>query len=136
MIRFRSLLAPAALATALAVPATGFAQVQATPAPLSPAQGGERHRGGGFGMRALRDLNLSAQQQSQIQQLVQAYRQAHPRGSNPDPQARKDLRAKIMAVLTPAQQAQLKAEMKKRRGERGNREERGPFPQATPSPIP
>lgn len=135
MLSFRSLLVPAALATALAVPATGFAQVQATPAPLSPAQGGERHRGG-FGMRALRDLNLSAQQQSQIQQLIQQFRQAHPRGSKPDKQARKDLRDKIMAVLTPAQQAQLKAEMQKRHGERGNREERGPFPQTTPSPAP
>jgi len=87
-------------------------------------------------MRALRDLNLSAQQQAQIQQLVQQYRQAHPRGSNPDPQARKDLRTKIMAVLTPAQQAQLKAEMKKRRSESGDRDGRGPFPQATASPSP
>ena len=139
MFSFRSMLVPAALVTALAVPATGFAQVQPAQGQLSPAQGqGERHRGGFGFMREMRELNLSAQQQSQIQQLVQSYRQAHPRGSAPDPQARKDLRTKIMAVLTPAQQAQLKADEQKRRDEFGNRggRNRGPFPQASPSPNP
>jgi Spy/CpxP family protein refolding chaperone len=140
VFNFRSMLVPAALVTALAVPATGFAQVQPAQGQLAPAQGqGERHRGGFGFMREMRELNLSAQQQSQIQQLVQQFRQAHPRGSAPDPQARKDLRAKIMAVLTPAQQAQLKADEQKRRDEFGegrNRGSRPGFPQASPSPSP
>lgn len=139
MFSFRSMLVPAALATALAVPATGFAQVQPPQGQLSPAQGqGERHRGGFGFMREMRSLNLSAQQQSQIQQLVSQFRQAHPRGSAPDPQARKDLRTKIMAVLTPAQLAQLKSDEARRRQEFGTRggRDRGPFPQTTPSPAP
>lgn len=137
MFSFRSMLVPAALATALAVPATGFAQVTPAQGQLSPAQGqGQRHRGGFGFMREMRELNLTTQQQTQIQNLVQAYRQAHPRGSTPDRQARKDLRTKIMAVLTPAQQAQLKADEQKRRQELRNRGDRdgGPFPQPTPTP--
>ncbi len=124
------MLVPAALATALAVPVIGFAQVQPSPAPL---QQGQRHHGG-F-MREMRSLNLSPQQQSQIQQLVQQYRQAHPRGSAPDRQARKELRTKIMAVLTPAQQAQLKTEMQQRESQSGRGRNSDRFPQPSPSPA-
>jgi Spy/CpxP family protein refolding chaperone len=134
VFNYRSLLAPAALATALAIPAAGFAQVQPSPAPLTqPMQGQRRHGGFGF-MRQMRSLNLSAQQQSQIQQLMAQYRQAHPRGSTPDPQARKDLLAKVMAVLTPAQQQQLKADQAKRKSEFGRGRNRN-RPAPSPSPA-
>jgi Spy/CpxP family protein refolding chaperone len=121
------------LATALAVPVAGFAQGQPSPAPLGQSGQGQRHHGGFGFMRAMRGLNLSAQQQSQIQQLVQQYRQAHPKGSTPDPQSRKDLRTKVMAVLTPAQQAQLKTQMEQRKAQFGR--ERGNRPQPSPSPA-
>jgi Spy/CpxP family protein refolding chaperone len=132
---FRSLLVPAALATALAVPAIGFAQVQPAAAQNQQQSGSQRHHGG-FGF--LKDLNLTPQQQTQIDQIRQQYRQAHPKGSARDPQAMKDMRDKMMAVLTPAQQAQLKADMQKRRAEYGqgrNGNGRNSFPQPSPSPV-
>ncbi len=139
MFSFRSMLVPAALATALAIPAIGFAQVQPSAGtPAQPGQGQRHHGGFGF-MREMRDLNLTAQQQSQIKQLTDQYRQAHPRGSAADPQARKDLRTKIEAVLTPAQQQQLKTEMQQRESQRGTQGGRGrsrnPFPQPSPTPA-
>ncbi|HEV2262307.1 MAG TPA: hypothetical protein VGR69_08485, partial [Candidatus Rubrimentiphilum sp.] len=77
-------------------------------------------------------------QQSQIKQLIDQYRQAHPRGSAPDPQAREQLRSQITAILTPAQQAQLKTQMQQARGrfggERGRDRDRNPAP--SPSPLP
>ena len=134
MFNFRSLLVPAALATALAMPAAGFAQVQPSPAPLTPAMQGQRHHGGFGFMREMRSLNLSTQQQAQIKQLTQQYRQSHPRGSTTDPQARKDLRTKVMAVLTPAQQQQLKADQAKRKSEFGGERHRN-RPEPSPSPA-
>ena len=134
MFNFRSLLVPAALATALAIPVVGFAQVQPSPGPLTQPMQGQRH-GGGFGfMREMRSLNLSTQQQAQIKQLMTQYRQSHPRGSTPDPQARKDLRTKVMAVLTPAQQQQLKADQAKRKSEfQGARHRNRPEPSPSPA---
>jgi Spy/CpxP family protein refolding chaperone len=119
------------MATALAVPAIGFAQVQPAPGQAQQETGSQRH-GGGF--RFLKDLNLTQQQQAQIDQIRQQYRQAHPKGSARDPQAMKDMRDKMMAVLTPAQQAQLKTDMQKRRAEYGGRNGQNRFPQPSPSP--
>ena len=53
-------------------------------------------------------LNLTDQQRTQIRQLTQQYRQAHPWGSASDPQAREELHQQILNVLTPEQRAQLK----------------------------
>ena len=132
MFSFRSLLVPAVLATAIAVPAVSFAQVQPAPAQNQQQQSGsERHRGG---FRFLKDLNLTPQQQTQIEQIRRQFRHAHPKGSARDPQAMKDMRDKIMAVLTPAQQAQLKGDMQKRRAEFGRNGRTG-FPQPSPSPA-
>jgi Spy/CpxP family protein refolding chaperone len=123
------------MATALVVPAIGFAQVQPAPGQTQQETGSQRHHGGGF--RFLKDLNLSQQQQAQIDQIRQQYRQAHPKGSARDPQAMKDMRDKMMAVLTPAQQAQLKADMQKRRAGSGRNGGNGQnsFPQPAPSPA-
>lgn len=122
MIILRSLM-PAALAAALVMPVGALAQQSVQPSGGAPAAGataypgaGEHHRGGGW-MREVRKLNLSSQQQSQIRQLMQNFRAAHPRGSEPDPQARQQLHAQILRVLTPQQQAQLKADMQQMRAQ-------------------
>ncbi|HET9031105.1 MAG TPA: hypothetical protein VFN49_13115 [Candidatus Aquilonibacter sp.] len=124
-----------ALAVAIGLPIAGFAQqVPAQSPPSAPQQGafGHHHRGGM--MHRFKDLNLSDQQKQQIKSLMQQFRQAHPRGSQPDPAARKQLHSQILSVLTPQQQAQLKADRAKWKQERMNR--RGAAPQASASPAP
>jgi Spy/CpxP family protein refolding chaperone len=79
----------------------------------SPWGYGRHHFGVG---RWMRSLNLSDQQRAQIRQLVQQYRQAHPRGNTFDPQAHKALRQQIFAVLSPQQQTQIKENMQRFRG--------------------
>ncbi len=58
----------------------------------------------------LKTLDLSQQQQNQIKTLVTNYKQAHPKGSQPDDAARKQLRDQVLAVLTPAQRTKLEQE--------------------------
>jgi Spy/CpxP family protein refolding chaperone len=93
-------------------------------------------------MRAIKELDLSDAQRSQIQQLVQQYRQQYPKGSTPDPQARKALREKIFATLTPDQQTQLKQRLAQMRAQRGaqdgesNGAPAGPAAPAAPAPAP
>ena len=110
------------IAASLSLPA--IAQVQQAPAPPAQSQHGDRM------MRRFSNLNLSDQQKSQIQTLVQNFRQAHPKGSTPDPDARKALRSQIETVLTPDQRAQFKADEQKHRAEhaQGN-----PNPVASPT---
>jgi Spy/CpxP family protein refolding chaperone len=102
----------ALLACAVGLTAVAGAQ-QGTP----PAAQAAHHGGHGM-MHALHGVNLSDQQRSQIKSLMQAYRQSHPASSQPDPQARKQLREQIMGVLTPDQQAQVKANMAQMRRQR------------------
>jgi Spy/CpxP family protein refolding chaperone len=78
--------------------------------------------------RALQGIDLSDSQRTQIRSLMQQYRQAHPKGSQPDPQARKALRAQIMAVLTPDQQSRLTSNLQQMRAARRAA--------ASPSPAP
>lgn len=111
------------IAASLALPAV--AQDQQPPAaPAQSQQHGDRM------MRRFENLNLSDQQKSQIQSLMQSYRQAHPRGSAPDPDARKQLREQVDAVLTPDQRAQMKADMEKYRAQ--HQRNVAPAPAATP----
>jgi len=79
-------------------------------------------------MREMRKLNLSSQQQAQIKQIVTQFRQTHPRGTEPSAQDRQQLHQQIMNVLTPAQQAQFKADMQR------ERQERMPSSGSTPQP--
>ena len=128
-----------ALAVAIGLPVAGFAQQSPAQSPPGAQQQGAfgHHRGGM--MRRFEDLNLSDQQKQQIQTLISQYRQAHPRGSQPDPQSRKQLHEQIMSVLTPQQQAQYKADTQKMRAQRQEREENGsgqPAPAASPSAAP
>jgi Spy/CpxP family protein refolding chaperone len=115
------------MAAGLSLPA--IAQTQQAPAPPAQSQHGDRM------MHRFSDLNLTDAQKSQIQTLMQNYRQAHPRGSTADPDARKQLRDQINAVLTPDQQAQLKSDEAKMRAQRqGNKTSNvPPAPAATPN---
>ena len=99
------------LALALGLPIIGSAQQAPAQAPAT-APTGEYHHHGGW-MRMMQNLNLTPQQQTQIQQIMQQYRQQHPQGSEPDKASRQALHQQIMNVLTPAQQAQLKQNMQK-----------------------
>lgn len=112
----------ALMAAGLSLPA--IAQVQQ--APSAPAQ--SRH--GDRMMRRFSNLNLTDQQKSQIKTLVQNYRQAHPKGSTADPDARKALRDQINAVLTPDQRAQLKSDMAQHRAQHA--QQSNPNPVASP----
>lgn len=135
MIRLQNVLLTAAFAAALAVPVAGSAQSQ--PANTTATGQTARHRGGM--MRVMRDLNLSAAQQAQIRQIQTQFRQAHPRGSAPDPQARKQMRSQIMNVLTPQQRQQLRANIRRfrRRAHRDGDRRGGAFaPSPTPTPTP
>ncbi len=111
----RNLVIPAAAAAALILPAGVLAQQATAPNQNPPAagqwQGHGGHRGG-F-MRMFRNLNLSAQQKSKIQQIVQQYHQAHPQGSQPNPQARKQMRDQIMNLLTLQQRTTSSARFPK-----------------------
>ncbi len=123
----RHVVIPAAAAAALILPSTAFAQqAPSAPAPASSPGQWQGHRGHGGYMRMMRGLNLSDQQHARIRQIMQQYRQAHPRGSRPDPQARAQLRTQIMNVLTPQQQTQLKQQMQQMRERRA---ETAPTPQ-------
>jgi len=100
----------------------------ANPGPGSSAPSAQ-HRGHFRSM--LRQLNLTQQQEDQIRSLMEAYRQAHPQGSQPDPAARTQLREQILAVLTPAQRTQLEQEMQQWRADH---QSQGQGPNPSPSP--
>jgi len=102
----RTFLSVSGLIVALALPAATLAQTT----PSDQPGVGAPQRGGGM-MRAYDNLNLTPDQRQKIDTLIAQYRQAHPRGGTPDPNARKALRDQIFAILTPAQQAQLQANM-------------------------
>ncbi|MBV9277197.1 MAG: hypothetical protein JOZ97_03075 [Candidatus Eremiobacteraeota bacterium] len=105
MNTIRTFLSIGGLIVALALPAATLAQTTPSDQPGlgAPQRGGM--------MRAYDNLNLTPDQRQKIDALITQYRQAHPRGSTPDPNARKALRDQIFAILTPAQQAQLQANM-------------------------
>lgn len=73
---------------------------------LTPAQAAQLRRNLEE-RRRWRSLDLTDDQRTQIHALVMQYRQAHPWGSQPDPQARQALHQAILDVLTPQQRTQL-----------------------------
>jgi Spy/CpxP family protein refolding chaperone len=110
------LLSAVTLVAALVIPSAAFAQTAPAPYPSAAPANGMRQHHRHNGMRAaLRGLNLSSAQQSQIQQAFQESRGAN---RNADPATRKanraKLRARIEAILTPAQRTQLQATLKAR----------------------
>ncbi len=106
MKTIRTFLTIGGLVAAVLFPVATFAQTVPSDQP-----GVNAPRNGRGMMRGFDNLNLSPDQQQKIQALIAQYRQAHPHGSTPDPAARKALRDQIYAVLTPAQQSQLRANM-------------------------
>ncbi|MBV8489595.1 MAG: hypothetical protein JO199_03620 [Candidatus Eremiobacteraeota bacterium] len=87
-------------------------------------------------MRMLQPLNLSSQQQSQIQQALTQYVQSHPPGTH-DPQGRRALLQQIFTVLTPQQQDQLRQTMETLRQERLQRmQQQNPQQQPAPQQAP
>ena len=89
---------------------TNMQAMRAGGAPGERPDGAETGSGGPRASRMLQRfaaLNLSDQQKTQIQNLIDQFRQAHPQGSPRDPAAMQTLRSQINAVLTPAQQQQL-----------------------------
>src|SRR5215469_13721536 len=106
-----------ALAIAIGLPVAGCAQQSpAQSQPGAQQQGAFGHHRGG--MRFLQGVNLSDQQKQQIKTIMDQYRQAHPAGSQPDPNARKQMRDQIMNVLTPDQRTQVQANMEKAKQQR------------------
>lgn len=86
-------------------------------------------------MRILQSLNLTPDQNQQIQALVNQYHQSHPPGSAPDPDAMRTIRQQVMQILTPAQRQQLQTQLQQMREQRS--QQRGQVvPQASPSPVP
>ena len=139
---FRSLLLPAAMSAALIAPVAVFAQqTNQAPAPGTygtQSQGqwqGRRHGGRHGFMRMMRGVNLSDQQKTQMKQLMQQFRQAHPKGSPPDRQARIQLHQQMLNILTPQQRTQVQQNIQQMRQSRRERsEQQGPAPEASESP--
>ena len=113
---FRPFLIAALCALSLTVPALALAQGvisdagQPGTSSIQPSgsPSGHRHHHGMMSM--LKSLNLTQQQQTQIKTLIGNYKHAHPKGSQPDATARKQLHDQVLAVLTPAQRTKLEQE--------------------------
>ncbi|MBV8222431.1 MAG: hypothetical protein JO293_03655 [Candidatus Eremiobacteraeota bacterium] len=118
MKTYRSLLVAALCALAVGAPALSLADSisDATPGTTPASSAAPHHHRGWTAM--IQQLDLSQQQQAQIKTLITNYKQAHPKGSQPDPAARKQLHEQILAILTPAQRTkyqQLKQQWHKER---------------------
>ena len=111
------LLSAVTLVAALVIPSAAFAQTAPAPYPsAAPANGARPHGHRHNGMRsALRGLNLSASQQTQVSQAFEQTRAANRNADQATRKAnRQQLRAKIDAILTSAQRTQLQATLKAR----------------------
>lgn len=114
------------LAVVLALPLAVSAQQNQPPppgqtqqGPVTPNESVMQHRWA----KRLGGVNLSSQQQQQIQSIVHQYSQAHPEGSPRDPQGARDMRRQIMGVLSPDQQNQYHQQMQQRRAQMRQRRE-------------
>lgn len=115
---FKSRLAAALLAAAVALPISALAQPApaAPPAGVAPTlpNGQHAHRGSRY-MRAMRTLDLSDAQKQQIRSIMQNARQSNQNVTDPA-QRRANMEkvhAQIEAVLTPQQRTQLRDELAK-----------------------
>jgi Spy/CpxP family protein refolding chaperone len=110
----------ALVAFAAALPIAASAQVQslAQSGPATQQQGGPpygQRRGGPF-LRALRSLDLSDQQKSQIRSIMQSYRQKNQGADQATRRANnQQMRNAIMNVLTPAQRTQFQQQLQQLR---------------------
>jgi Spy/CpxP family protein refolding chaperone len=108
----------ALVAFAAGLPLAASAQVIPQPPANGPAgapQQGGHHRGNPY-MRAVRSLSLNDSQKSQIQSIVQSYRQKNQGVDRTTRRANtRQMRSDIMNVLTPAQRTQLQQQMQQYR---------------------
>jgi Spy/CpxP family protein refolding chaperone len=133
-----------ALAAALAVPFVVSAQ-SAPPPAAGQAQGApaagaahHRHHAGNRYMRAMRGLNLSDVQKSQIRGIMKSARQANAgNGQALDPQTRRQnmiaMHQQIERVLSDTQRAQLHATLRAQRHANQAGAGTGAAPQAPPN---
>ena len=147
-MKFTKFIVCASLASALAWPLAALAQQDQQPpqgaapqaqgaqpeAPrerVTPSEAVMQRRWG----RHLNTLNLSTQQQQQIQSLISQYAKAHAAGSPLDLEARHTLEQQIYGLLTPDQQNQLRQERQEMRQQRAeqNGSQQGQ-PQNAPPP--
>lgn len=129
----RPILAGAAL-LALALPLTVAAQT--TPAAPASTTAHSHHSHGGLNGRALKGISLTDAQKQQFAQLRTAYTTAHPKGSTPDPTARKALRDQMLNILTPDQRTQYDANVRTMHEARKHQADPGgPFASPSPSPT-
>ena len=105
----------AALLAALTMPIAVSAQVAQPPVPAqayptrtqTTQATHEYHRW----TKRLAGINLNAQQQQQVQHLLDQFASTHPAGSPRDSAGARALRQQILSVLTPQQQQQYEQEM-------------------------
>jgi len=119
----------ALVAFAAVLPLAASAQVvpPAQTGPAAPSQGApQRHHGSPY-MRALRSVNLTDAQKSQIRSIFQSYRQ---KNQGVDQTARRanaqQMRTDIMNVLTPAQRTQFQQTVQQMRQQYQNANPPGP----------
>lgn len=113
-MKVAKLISTAALIAAFALPMAAAAQ-QYPQGPMQ-VQGQQQNSKGPQRMykrwtRLLSGINLSSQQQQQIQSALDQFAQQHPAGSPRDPQATRSLREQIFGLLTPAQQTALRQQI-------------------------
>lgn len=106
-------LAPLALAAlVVAMPLASLAQSAPAPTSATSQDQGKRHHGHGHWMKDLQSLDLTADQRAKIDGYMTAFKAANKTADKATRHENmKGLRAQIESVLTPDQQAQLKAKM-------------------------
>lgn len=131
------LFALAALAAALSLPVAVSAQQAPAPPVMQQAPAGTQATPKIYRRwsRLLNGVNLSDQQHTQIQGLLDQYAQTHPAGSQRVRGAARQLRDQIFGILTPSQQSQVQQTMQQMRSQRQRRsqtQQQYPAPGATP----
>lgn len=130
----------AVLLTALSLPIAVSAQViQQAPVQAQAGQQGQAAAQYRRWTQRLSGINLSAQQQQQVQRLLDQFAAQHPPGSPRDKAGTHALRDQILAVLNPQQQMQLHQNMQALKAQHMQRrmQEQGqmqPQPQVQPQP--
>jgi hypothetical protein len=115
----------AVLLAALTLPAAVSAQVVQQPSAQTPAAQGQAAHEYRRWTKRLTGINLSAQQQQQVQSLLDQFASQHPAGSPRDEAGSHALRDRIFAVLNPQQQAQLQQTMQAMKAQQAQRRMQG-----------
>jgi hypothetical protein len=126
----------AVLFAALSLPIAVSAQVtQQPPAQMQPAQQNQAATQYHRWTKRLAGINLSTQQQQQIQHLLDQFAAQHPAGSPRDKAGVHALHDQIFTVLNPQQQAQLRQNIQTLEAQKMQRRMQGQQ-QAQPAPPP